>query len=356
MSWKASTSSSGVCAISRSTSPPSGRRRQVAALAVGLRAVGDLHQERQLLAREPGQDPRLEHGAEVVRVRHERVAVAALEQRRRACPSRRAPGRGRRARAAPTRASGSSGQLTGVEVVGAQLRDLVLHEVQRHVGLEVRVALERGQRVARAWRSCSSARAARARRSARAASSTWRDDDVEEGQPVLDLQQRLGAPSCPMLVPRPPLSLITTARSSARARPRRPSGSSSASGQRLDRLDLRLGQRPLLARLEPRLVAGEGLDGDLGQALGPHLLHGAVHGHDPMRLNAFGGSSDTCLEPAKEDPIAASPTDATTAAALAALRRMSFAVVDAADQDAIHLRSRWSCSACSAWTPFISAR
>ena len=40
---------------------------------------------------------------------------------------------------------------------------------------------------------------------------------------------------------------------------------------------------------------------------------------------------------AKEDLIAASNTDATTAAALAALRRMSFAVVDAADRDAIHL-------------------
>ncbi len=42
------------------------------------------------------------------------------------------------------------------------------------------------------------------------------------------------------------------------------------------------------------------------------------------------------VEPAKEDPISASPTDATTVAALAALRRMSFAVVDAADQCAIH--------------------
>ena len=40
--------------------------------------------------------------------------------------------------------------------------------------------------------------------------------------------------------------------------------------------------------------------------------------------------------PAKEDPISVSPTGATTAAALAALRRMSFAVVDAADRHAIH--------------------
>ena len=62
------------------------------------------------------------------------------------------------------------------------------------------------------------------------------------------------------------------------------------------------------------------------------------------------------VEPAMEDPISASPTDATTAAALAALRRMSFAVVDAADQDAIHRTSRPSSSACSAWTPFTCAR
>ena len=133
----------------------------------------------------------------------------------------------------------------------------------------------------------------------------------------------------PMLVPRPPFSLITTRPVERRARAVGVVGQLLGVGQRLHRLDLRLGQRALLARLEARALAGERLDRDLGQALGPHLLHGALHERDPMRLNAFAGSTDTWLDPAKEDPISASPTDATTAAALAALRRMSFAVVDA---------------------------
>jgi hypothetical protein len=53
----------------------------VAALAVVLGAVHDLREERQPLAREPGEDARLEHRPEVVRVRQEQVLVAALEQR-----------------------------------------------------------------------------------------------------------------------------------------------------------------------------------------------------------------------------------------------------------------------------------
>ena len=78
-------SSSGVCAVSRSTSRPSAlRRAQVPALAVGLRALGDLHQERDLLRAQPGEDARVERRAEVVGVGDERVLEAALEQLARA--------------------------------------------------------------------------------------------------------------------------------------------------------------------------------------------------------------------------------------------------------------------------------
>jgi hypothetical protein len=56
--------------------------RDVAALAVGLGADDDLHRERRALGREPAQQPWVEDRAEVVRVRRERVLVAALEQRR----------------------------------------------------------------------------------------------------------------------------------------------------------------------------------------------------------------------------------------------------------------------------------
>ena len=55
-------------------------------------------------------------------------------------------------------------------------------------------------------------------------------------------------PVIPMLVPRPPLSLMTTVRSSASRAPSSSSGSSSASGSVVDRLDLGLGEHARLAR------------------------------------------------------------------------------------------------------------
>ena len=83
-SVNASMSSSGVCAVSRRISPPvslstamwpplrsASRARRSPPHAYGRPSRGD-----------PGEDARVEHRAEVVGVRHERVAVAALEQQR----------------------------------------------------------------------------------------------------------------------------------------------------------------------------------------------------------------------------------------------------------------------------------
>ena len=149
MSSKASWSSSGTCAVSRSTSPPSSRApRQVAALAVGLGAVHDLGHERQLLAREPGRG-------------------CAGRAPRPGCPSSRGTGTRSRARAAsssmPDVASevytspcpggahssdGSASHSTGSRPSAQELRHLALHEVERQaLEREVGVALQRRERV-----------------------------------------------------------------------------------------------------------------------------------------------------------------------------------------------------------------
>ena len=86
-------------------------------------------------------------------------------------------------------------------------------------------------------------------------------------------------PVMPMLVPRPPLSLSTTAWSSSSSPP---SGSSSASAMPRRGLDLRLGQHPLLARGQPAVVVLERLQGDLRQP----LARASSPGSDPVRPRA----------------------------------------------------------------------
>ena len=88
----------------------------------------------------------------------------------------------------------------------------------------------------------------------------------------------------PMLVPRPPFSFTTTARSRAVGRPLGIRRELLGVRQRLHRLDLGLREQPALAALEAGQLAREGLDRDLGEALTPHLLRGRPHAGDPMRL------------------------------------------------------------------------
>ena len=55
--------------------------REDAALAVGGRAIGDLHEERDPLAVKPGEDPLVHDRTEVVDVRDERMLVARVDER-----------------------------------------------------------------------------------------------------------------------------------------------------------------------------------------------------------------------------------------------------------------------------------
>ena len=152
--------------------------------------VGDLHRERDPLARHPGEDARLEHGAEVVGVRDERVAVAAFEQgveqprgeqgRVEVAVTGRAPLERRVVR-----------PLDRHQVVDADLRLLVLHEVGGHVGREGVVLRERLERlVVRVEGVHQHEREPRAGPAPRL--EHLAGDDVEEGEPVLGLDQRLG--------------------------------------------------------------------------------------------------------------------------------------------------------------------
>ncbi len=164
--------------------------REVAALAVGLGAVDDLGDERQALAREPGEDARLEHRAEVVRVRQEQVLVAALQQ------GAEHPRRGERgehvavSRRRPLeRRIGLPGDR--LEGVREQLRHLALDEVEwQAVEPQVRVALERGQRVVARGEAVHQEQRDR-RPVALAEMEHLAGDHVEEGVPVLHLEQGL---------------------------------------------------------------------------------------------------------------------------------------------------------------------
>ena len=232
VSWNASMSSSGSARSRAGRSPPPAPPREVAALAVGRRAVRDLHRERRALAREPGEDRAVEDGAEVVGVGDEGVAVAALEHRlehagraeRRvevAVAGRRPLELRVRPRRRPAAASPSSSSF-GTGSGGSPA-----------AGRPTSAAVARRAPPAspRACGSCSSARAAAAAGAGDAAAQVdeLARDDVEEAEPVLDRQQRLG-PVIPMLVPRPPLSLMTTVASRSSPAPRPGSGSASASG------------------------------------------------------------------------------------------------------------------------------
>ncbi len=158
---------------------------------------------------EPGEDARVELGPEVVHVGDEGVAVALRRAAARACRRSAARCRGRRGRAGTTRAPGRAATRRR-QVVGEELGLLVLDEVERDVGLDAVVLVERVERRRRGSRRSSSAPAAAAPRSGRAAPSTCSAITSRKVRPSLTSSSDFG-PVMPMLVPRPPLSLITTA-------------------------------------------------------------------------------------------------------------------------------------------------
>ena len=123
------------------------------------------------------------------------------------------------------------------------------------------------------------------------------DDDVEEGLARPWPRCSDLALVMPMLVPRPPLSLSTTAVSTIAGSP---SGSSSSVGQVLDGLDVALGQHPRRALAQLLVVVGEGVDRGVADALGAHLLDARlqpVGAHAPSssrctRVRREGGQAD----------------------------------------------------------------
>ena len=238
MSWKASSSSSAVCADSRSTSWPSARRR---ARWPPLRSFSP---RRETSIRngspcgpEPAQDARVERGAQVVGVGDEGRLVALLEQL-----LEQAGGHQRRVDVAvPGRAPlqlgvglpGSPGPASPRPAwAPCSARSPAAGRPSARGSAPARPASRRG------CGSCPSAAAARRR------STAWRAITSRKVSPSLTSTSDL-ALVMPMLVPRPPLSLITTAlpRSLGVAlgqlvRPR----------QVVDRLDVGLGQDPRVAR------------------------------------------------------------------------------------------------------------
>ena len=182
--------------------------RRLRALAQHQAAVGHAGQVASLaVARRCGRPPPSGTGSPRGRTR----PGSAARARRRGCPSSRRRRSGSRSSSSvssmpePTIAgyrspcpggahsrSGLSGQLTGWRSSAPQLGDLVLHEVERHVGLDVGMALERRQRRL-ARREAVHQQQRQPRVVAAAQRQHLLDDDVEEGLPLLDLQQRLGA-------------------------------------------------------------------------------------------------------------------------------------------------------------------
>ena len=198
MSWKASRSASGVCATSRSTSPPpSARRARWPPLrSAGVRSATSIRNG--ICSRANQARIRWSHDrAEVVDVGDERVARSPRRAARRACPSSAATGRGRRGRAAPTRAPGRRASRTGARSSARSLGTL----------LWTKSAGTPSTRSSRTGASAASEALARReavheherqpRARARAQVEDLAHDDVQERQPVLDLEQRLRRRSCP---------------------------------------------------------------------------------------------------------------------------------------------------------------
>jgi hypothetical protein len=161
-----------------------------------------------------------------------------------------------------------------LEVVLAQLRHLALEEVQRQpVDGQLGVAGERGQRVV-ARREAVHQEQRQPRVVALAQVEHLAHDHVEEGEPVLDLDQRLG-PGHPHAGAEPAVQLQHHGLVEHLGVGRRQLLGVGHVGQRLD---LGFADHALLTVAQLLLVVGERLGGELGQPLLPHLVDGGAHG------------------------------------------------------------------------------
>ena len=222
-----------------------------------------------LLGAQPREDARVEHRAEVVRVGHERVLEALLEQLLEhaggdergveVAVARRAPLERRVVRPLDRR-----------QVVDEELGLLVLEEVEREPDVELRVRGERLQRVVAGGEGVH-----QDEREPRVVALAQREhlagDDVQEAVAVLGLEQRLGAGQAharaeaaveaqhDRLLQRLALGVGVVGELVELRE----------AGRGLDRV---LGHEPGLARLELAVVVLERADGGVRHAVGPHLL------------------------------------------------------------------------------------
>ena len=233
---------------------------------------------------DPREDPRVEDRAEVVGVRDEGVAVAVLEQR----------------------VEHPRGDERGVEVAVAGRRPL-----ERRVGLpRDRLQARRrrssapcsaGSRAARrtrspGWRRSASSESSRVANEFMSTSGTrapkrsrsaehLADDDVEEGLPLLGLDQRLGLGHAHARAQ----AAVELEHDRGVDDRRVALGQLVERGQVLDGLDVALGQHPRRALAQLLVVVGEGVDRGVADALGAHLLDARL-----QPVGAHAPSSSRC--------------------------------------------------------------
>jgi hypothetical protein len=170
----------------------------------------------------------------------------------------------------------------GLQAVREELRHLALDEVERDpLELEVRVGLERGERVVAGGEAVhEDERDVRAVPLAQV--QHLPDDHIEEAVPVLNLEERLRLRH-PHARAEPAVQLQHHgALERGRVRLRQVVNARHV----LERLELRLRQRALLAGAQKLLVVRERVDRDLREPLPLHLVRGRAHGADAKWLGS----------------------------------------------------------------------
>ncbi len=242
--------------------------RQVPALAVRLGAVGHLEGEGNGVRRDPAEDLGREHGAEVVRVGDEGVAVASCEERI------EQPGGPERdveiavARRAPFEAAVLRPR-NGAEGLRVEPRHPALHEPEGNVGGDPVVLLQRSEGVVAGPEAVHQHQ----REPAMAGPSQMEDlsrDEIEERHAWAHGEQRLGAGH--------PHARSEAAVELDDHRPVEPAlaflaelGEAPGIGERRHRLDVRAREQTGLAAAHRLEAAAEAVDGEHREAGRPHL-------------------------------------------------------------------------------------
>ena len=164
---------------------------EVPALAVGCRALGYLHEKRQPALREPGKQAKINRRSEIVAVGNEQILdpfsgqllqPAGTEKRRiQVAVSGRTP-----------LEVAVLGPIRRLERVGVQLGHFVLQKIEPSVGGQIRIFLEMPQRVGRGAEAVHEQKPRPLRAVRRAQGEDLPRDKIEEIEPVLHRNERLG--------------------------------------------------------------------------------------------------------------------------------------------------------------------